>query len=71
MTIPAARCRAGSDEDAKTTFRDLRKPLTEEQIAVETARCLGCGASVVDYNQCIGCGVSHDEMRVRCNSSEP
>lgn len=45
------------DEDAKTTFRDLRKPLTEEQIAVETARCLGCGASVVDYNQCIGCGV--------------
>lgn len=46
-----------SDEDAKTTFRDLRKPLTEEQIAVETARCLGCGASVVDYNQCIGCGV--------------
>ena len=30
-----------SDEDAKTTYRDLRKPLTEEQIAVETALCLG------------------------------
>ena len=23
----------------------------------ETARCLGCGASVVDENKCIGCGV--------------
>ena len=23
---------------------------------IETARCLGCGASVVDPNKCIGCG---------------
>ena len=23
----------------------------------ETARCLGCGASVVDPNRCLGCGV--------------
>jgi Fe-S-cluster-containing hydrogenase component 2 len=23
----------------------------------ETARCLGCGATIVDENQCIGCGV--------------
>ena len=23
----------------------------------ETARCLGCGASVVDENKCIGCGL--------------
>ncbi len=23
----------------------------------ETARCLGCGASIVDENKCIGCGV--------------
>ena len=23
----------------------------------ETARCLGCGATVVDENKCIGCGV--------------
>ena len=23
----------------------------------ETARCLGCGAVVVDTNKCIGCGV--------------
>ena len=30
---------------------------TEEQVKKETARCLGCGASVVDPNKCIGCGV--------------
>ena len=24
---------------------------------IETARCLGCGASVVDPNKCSGCGV--------------
>ena len=27
------------------------------QVKAETARCLGCGASVVDVNQCLGCGV--------------
>ena len=31
--------------------------MTEEQVKIETARCLGCGASVVDENKCIGCGV--------------
>ena len=31
--------------------------LTEEQVKVETSRCLSCGASVVDPNQCIGCGI--------------
>lgn len=45
------------DADAKHTFRDVRELLTEEQVKAETARCLGCGASVVDPNQCIGCGV--------------
>ena len=24
---------------------------------IETARCLSCGASVVDENKCIGCGI--------------
>ena len=23
----------------------------------ETARCLGCGATIVDANKCIGCGL--------------
>ena len=34
-----------------------RPALTEEQIRTETARCLSCGASVVDPNKCIGCGL--------------
>ena len=38
-------------------FKDCRKTFTEEQLKKETARCLGCGASVVDPNKCLGCGV--------------
>ena len=41
----------------KRSFRDAKLPFTEEQVKIETARCLGCGASVVDPNKCIGCGV--------------
>lgn len=43
--------------DHKKSFRDAHKPFTEEQVKTETARCLGCGASIVDENRCIGCGV--------------
>lgn len=39
------------------SFRDAHLTLTEEQVKIETARCLGCGATVVDPNKCIGCGV--------------
>ncbi len=39
------------------SFRDTKLTLTEEQVKKETARCLGCGASIVDPNKCIGCGV--------------
>lgn len=47
-----------ADEKAQAaTFRDLSHSLTEEQVKVETSRCLSCGASVVDPNQCIGCGI--------------
>ena len=38
-------------------FREYTLTLTEEQVRTETARCLGCGASVVDENRCIGCGI--------------
>jgi len=38
-------------------WRDLSQGLTEEQIRIETARCLSCGASIVDPNKCIGCGL--------------
>lgn len=41
---------------AKTTFKDLRGTLTEEQIKKETARCLGCGATKTDEYLCVGCG---------------
>ena len=43
--------------DWKRSFRDTKRTFTEEQVKAETARCLGCGASVVDPNKCIGCGV--------------
>ena len=42
---------------ARETFRDLRLPLTEEQVKIEANRCLSCGATTVDLNQCIGCGL--------------
>ena len=42
---------------AKESFRDLRSTFTEEQVKTEAARCLGCGATVVDENKCIGCGL--------------
>ena len=43
--------------DTKKSFRDAKLTFTEEQVKTETARCLGCGASVVDPNKCIGCGI--------------
>ena len=43
--------------DYKNSFKDARKTLTEEQVKIETGRCLSCGASIVDENKCIGCGV--------------
>ena len=45
------------DIDHKRSFRDAKLTFTEEQVKAETARCLGCGASVVDPNKCIGCGL--------------
>lgn len=42
--------------DAKS-FKDAHLTLTEEQVRKETARCLGCGTTIVDENKCIGCGV--------------
>ena len=54
----AGRQEAGMDETIDPhSFRDAHKTLTEEQVKIETARCLGCGASWVDPNKCIGCGV--------------
>lgn len=41
---------------AKTTFKDLRGTLTEEQIKKETSRCLSCGVTKGDEYLCVGCG---------------
>lgn len=41
----------------KLSFRSDAGIFTEEQVKKETARCLGCGATIVDANQCIGCGI--------------
>lgn len=41
---------------AEKTFRDLRGTLTEAQVRAETARCLGCGVTLVDQYMCVGCG---------------
>lgn len=41
---------------SKTTFKDLRGILTEEQIKKETSRCLSCGATKADEYLCVGCG---------------
>ncbi len=54
---PSARQVPGKDEGKAKTFKDDRKTFTEEQVKLETARCLGCGASFVDPNKCLGCGV--------------
>ncbi|MCR5153220.1 MAG: FAD-dependent oxidoreductase [Lachnospiraceae bacterium] len=39
------------------SFKSAHLTFTEEQVKAETARCLGCGATIVDPNKCIGCGV--------------
>ena len=52
----SSRQTAGEATDRKP-FEEYHLTLTEEQVRKETARCLGCGASVVDPNRCIGCGI--------------
>ena len=43
--------------DYKNSFVDAHGTLTEEQVKIETGRCLSCGAAYVDPNKCIGCGI--------------
>lgn len=47
----------GKREEQTRSFRDTKLVFTEEQVKTETARCLSCGASIVDENQCVGCGL--------------
>ncbi len=61
MIIPsydhANRQMPGRNRDLAMTFSDDRLPLTEEQVKIETSRCLSCGAAKVDPKICIGCGL--------------
>ena len=63
ITLPGyddvGRQEAGMDEsfDYRHSFKDAHKTLTEEQVKIETGRCLSCGAAVVDPHKCIGCGI--------------
>ena len=43
--------------DHKMSFKDAHITFTEEQVKKETARCLSCGASIVDPHKCLGCGI--------------
>ncbi|MFB0919269.1 MAG: 4Fe-4S binding protein, partial [Oscillospiraceae bacterium] len=45
------------DAQKAKSFSDDRITFTEEQMRKETARCLGCGATIVDPNKCIGCAL--------------
>lgn len=56
-TAPRQKASGGSAKDAEKTFRDLRRTLTEEQLKIETRRCLDCGTAVVDESLCVGCGI--------------
>ena len=47
----------GKDPEKVKTFDDERLTFTEEQVKAETARCLSCGAALVDEKICIGCGL--------------
>ncbi len=55
----AGRQEEGMDEsiDYKNSFKDAHNTLSEEQVKIETSRCLSCGAAVVDPHKCIGCGI--------------
>lgn len=56
-TAPRQHAADGSAKEAKKTFKDLRGTFTEEQMKIETSRCLGCAAAVVDESLCVGCGI--------------
>ncbi len=56
-TAPRQHAADGSAKEAKKTFKDLRGTFTEEQMKIETSRCFGCGAAVVDESLCVGCGI--------------
>ena len=53
----AGRQEEGVNKKVRSKFKDNTIAFTEEQVKIETSRCLGCGATIVDPNKCIGCGI--------------
>jgi len=53
----AKRQKPKTDREKRLTFSDDRMILTEEQVKIETARCLSCGAAHVDQELCLGCAL--------------
>ena len=51
-------------KNLKGSFDDPRGILSEEQIKIETSRCLGCGVAVVDEFLCVGCGACTTRCRL-------
>ncbi len=54
--LPRQKAEHVDGAKAKESFKDLRTTFTEEQVKMETDRCLGCGATIVDQYMCVGCG---------------
>ncbi|MGB4588627.1 MAG: FAD-dependent oxidoreductase [Clostridiaceae bacterium] len=53
---PRQKAKEVDGAKAKTSFLDMRITFTEEQVKLETERCLSCGATTVDEYMCVGCG---------------
>ncbi len=54
--IPRESVQSHYKTSGKDAFNDARATFTPDQIKNETARCLGCGATVIDEYKCVGCG---------------
>lgn len=55
--VPRQKAGHSNGGKSKSSFKDIRITFTEEQVKQETARCLGCGATIVDEELCVGCGM--------------
>ncbi|MCP4134741.1 MAG: FAD-dependent oxidoreductase [bacterium] len=55
--LPGQRPLHVDGSKSRETFEDLRSTFSEEQMKMETERCLGCGAVAADEHQCVGCGI--------------
>ena len=55
--LPRQQIKHTGTSQAAKSFHDLRATFNEEQVKLETQRCLSCGATLVDEALCVGCGL--------------